>query len=129
VEAAIIFTAFMLLIFGILQFAQIFWTWNTMLLAIGEAGRYAMIYNPTNFPPAVGVPGCNDTLANCAVAQANAVLAAYPSPSVAVSCFSGCAGNSPTMTLQGTFTFDFLFPTLFPYGPITLTSQYTVPLS
>jgi Flp pilus assembly protein TadG len=133
VETAIIITALMPLIFGMVQFAQIFWTWNTMLLGIEEAGRYAMVYNPTNFPnfPS-GAPACGAnpaTLSNCAVAQANTVLAAYPSPNVTVSCSAGCEAGGATMTFQGTFTFNFITPVLFPYGPITLTSQYTVPLS
>lgn len=134
VEAAIILTAFMLLIFGMVQFAQIFWTWNTMLLAIEEGGRYGMIYNPTNFPN--GPPGCaanRATLSNCAVAQANTVLAAFPSPNVAVSCYAGPSNcttvTATTMTLQGKFTVNFVTPVLLPFGPITLTSQYTVPLS
>jgi Flp pilus assembly protein TadG len=136
VEMAIIITAFMLLIFGIVQFSQIFWAWNTMLLAIEEGGRYAMIYNAKNFPSGPPASSCSvatPTLANCAVAQANAVLAAYPSPSVTISCTAGpsdCTNvTSSIMTIQGTFTFDFVTPVLFPYGPLTLTSEYTVPLS
>ena len=50
VEAALVIVVFALLIFGLIQFAEIFWTWNTMMLALGEGGRYAMVYNPTNFP-------------------------------------------------------------------------------
>jgi pilus assembly protein Flp/PilA len=46
VEAAFVILAFVLLIFGLVQFAEIFWTWNTMILALGEGGRYAMVYNP-----------------------------------------------------------------------------------
>jgi Flp pilus assembly protein TadG len=132
VEAAFVILAFVLLIFGLVQFAEIFWTWNTMILALGEGGRYAMVYNPTNFPngpPASSCSIASPTLANCAVAQANAALTTYPSLSVTVSCTAGCTGTPATMTLQGTFTFDFVVPQLLPYGPITMTQQLTVPLS
>jgi len=132
VETAIIFTAFMLLIFGILQFAQIFWAWNTMWLAIEEAGRYAMVYNPTSYPN--GPPGCTTTLDTCVQNQISAVLTAYAYPSyltptVTASCNPSPCGSTSTMTVSGAFTFNFLFPALFPYGPLTLNPQYTVPLS
>ena len=139
-EAAIIFTALMLLIFGILQFAQIFWTWNTILLAIEEGGRYAMVYNSTQNPNAAACPAANPppqdrgscsaypVPANCAQGQINNILSSYPSPAFSVS-MSCSAGPPPTLTIQGTFTLNFIMSTLFPYGPITITPQYKVPLS
>jgi Flp pilus assembly protein TadG len=132
VEAAVVIFAFVLLIFGLVQFAEIFWTWNTMMLGIEEGGRYAMVYNATNYPsgpPASSCSVASPTLANCAVARANAMLATYPSLSVTVSCTARCTGTPATMTLQGTFTFNFVAPNLLPYGPITMTRQLTVPLS
>ena len=150
-EAAIIFTALMLLIFGILQFAQIFWTWNTIMLAIEEGGRYAMVYNSTQNPNAAclaanpppqdgGSCSAYPVPANCAQGQINNILNSYPSPvftdpafKVSLSCTVGSCGapppsNPPTLTIQGTFSFNFIMSTLFPYGPITITPQYTVPL-
>ena len=132
VEAAFVILVFMLVLFGLVQFAEIFWTWNTMMLALGEGGRYAMVYNPTNFPkgpPASSCSVASPTIANCAVAQANAALATYSSLSVTISCAAGCTGTPATMTLQGTFTFNFVAPQLLSYGPITMTQQLTVPLS
>lgn len=99
VEAALVILVFVLLIFGLVQFAEIFWTWNTMILALGEGGRYAMVYNPTNFPngpPASSCSVASPTLAKCAVAQANAALTTYPSLSVTVSCTAGCTGTPAT---------------------------------
>jgi Flp pilus assembly protein TadG len=138
VEGAIVLFAFVLLIFGMVQFAEIFWTWNTMMLALGEGGRFAMVYNPTNNPNGLAASNCtvaSPTLATCAVAQANNTLATYPSLSVTVSCTAGCTTSPPpalpptTMTLQGTFTFNFITSNLLPFGPITMTQQLTVPLS
>jgi hypothetical protein len=138
VETAIVFTALMLLIFGILQFAQIFWAWNTIWLAIEEGGRFAMI-NSTQNPNAGSCPAPNPLPPGCAPyrfpvycvpSQINNILSSYPSPASSPNAFTAslsCSGA--TLTIQGTFTFNFIGSTLFPYGPIILTSQYTVPLS
>jgi len=141
VETAIVFTALMLLIFGILQFAQIFWAWNTIWLAIEEGGRFAMI-NSTQNPNASACPvpnpqppGCTPYSfpVDCVQSQINNILSNYPSPASSPNAFAvslSCSAGPPaTLTIQGTFTFSFIGSTLFPYGPITLTSQYTVPLS
>jgi hypothetical protein len=69
VEAAITLSALLFLLLGAIQFGLVYFAWNTMLLAAEEASRYAMLYNPTNFPS--GPPGCADSLPNCAVAWAN----------------------------------------------------------
>jgi Flp pilus assembly protein TadG len=143
VEAAFGLSLLLLLIFGIIEFAQIIWTWNTMVLAIQQAARYAMVHNPTQNPDftaptcvSATAPQSCPSMANCAVDQANQALSSYPaSNSISVSVTGCTAAASPpdptnpaTMTIQGSFTFDFILSTLFPYGPITLTSQATVPL-
>jgi Flp pilus assembly protein TadG len=121
-----------LLTFGLIEFAEIFWTWNTMMLALGEGARFAIAYNTTYNPNGFTASGCAVTplmLGNCAVGRAKATLATYPSQRVTVSCTAGCTGTPATMTLHGTFTFNFVAPKLLPYGPITITKQLTVPLS
>ncbi len=132
VEAAIIMSAFLFLIIGLVEFAQLFWTWNNMTLALEEGLRYAMVYNPTSGPTlnSTNCPGvATPTLGACAVARANAVLAADPSPSITVSCAagpsgSGCATTSTsTMKLEGTFTLNYGL-----FEPFTITNQATVPL-
>jgi TadE-like protein len=45
VEAAVVFPLLFALIFGIVEFGMALWQWNTMELAVLEAGRYAMINN------------------------------------------------------------------------------------
>ena len=47
---AVTLSALLFLILGAIQFGIVFWNWNSMLLAVEEADRYAMLYNPTNFP-------------------------------------------------------------------------------
>lgn len=45
VETAIVISALCTLIIGILEFGMAFWQWHTMLLAVEQTGRYAMINN------------------------------------------------------------------------------------
>ena len=107
VEAALAIAALMFLILGSLQFGLVFWTWNTMLLAVEEAGRYAMLYNPVNYPkgpPAANCSAATVTLANCAVAWANQNW----SNLFTVSCTAGCTGAPTTMTFTATYTFNFI---------------------
>ena len=44
VEAGLVMSVLLLLIIGSVEFGRAFWTYNTMLLAVEEAGRYAMVY-------------------------------------------------------------------------------------
>jgi hypothetical protein len=66
------------------------------------------------------------TLANCAVAKANAYLADYGGTGVTVSS-SQDASTPPNMTITATFAFNFIDPLLLPFGPLNLSSQVVVP--
>jgi hypothetical protein len=101
VELAVTLSALLFLILGAIQFSIVFWNWNSMLLAVEEAGRYVMLYNSTNFPN--GPPGCADTLANCAVSWANQNLGG----NFTVTCPSPCP-NGTTMTFEATYTFNLI---------------------
>jgi Flp pilus assembly protein TadG len=132
VETALILSTLLLLIFGAIEFGRGFWTYNTMLLAVEEAGRYAMVNNqgpPTSCGAQTQAASCpsltNTPLANCAAAQAQSVLSTYGAPSsVAVSANQSTAN----MVICVSYSLDFIAPTLLPYGPISLQSQITVPL-
>jgi Flp pilus assembly protein TadG len=50
VEAALVSSVLIVLIFGIIEFGMALWAWNTMGLAVQDAGRYVMINSAT--PPA-----------------------------------------------------------------------------
>ena len=50
VEAAIVLSTFLVITLGLVQFAMAYWNYSTMLLAVDEGGRYAMVYNQG--PPA-----------------------------------------------------------------------------
>ena len=121
VEGAVTMLALMFLILGSVQFGLVFWNWNTMLLAVEEAGRYAMLYNPTNYPSGPPSASCSiamPTLGNCAVAWANQNWG----NNFTVSCTAGCAGTVGTnMTFTATYTFNFI-------NSISLSRGIQVPL-
>src|SRR5207253_6488296 len=74
VEGALVISVLMFLIFGIVEFGMALWAWNTMGLAVQDAGRYAMVNNGYPNNP----PGCTGTLASCAVDQMQTSLASSP---------------------------------------------------
>jgi len=135
VEAGVTISFLLLLIFGAVEFGQTFFTYNTMLLSVEQAGRYAMVNNQ-GLPDTCGAqsqaPGCptvtNTPLANCSAARAQQVLSAYQAPNIGVSVRENTTVSPATMTICASYSFDFLTPRLLPYGPINLTRQVTVPL-
>jgi len=135
IEAAIIMTALLLLILGTIEFGRALWTYATMLLAVEEAGRYAMVYNQG--PPAAcgtqnQAPQCptlsNTPLANCSAARATQVLSAYQVPNVNVSATEDTTSSPATITICVSQSVNFVAPLLLPYGPLNLTRRLTVPL-
>jgi Flp pilus assembly protein TadG len=70
VEGAVTMLVLMALIVGSVQFGLAFWNWNTMLLAVEEAGRYAMLYNSNN-PASSQVCPAPQTPDSCAAAWGN----------------------------------------------------------
>jgi len=123
VEAAFILPVLFLLILGIIKFGMAFWQWNTMLLAVEQAGRYVMINNTS----------CDTT---CAQTQMQTILTTASSscpPAAGQICVSAICYNpstctpttsSTTMKLTATYSFNF-------FGlatPFTISTQGTVPL-
>jgi Flp pilus assembly protein TadG len=116
IEAGLIAPAFFLALLGIIEFAMVYWQWNTMLLAVEQAGRYVMVNNSS----------CDVT---CAETQMQSVLSSAsvcPTPSTGQLCVtaSTTAGTPSTMTLTARYSFSLLSL----LGPFTITSQGTVPL-
>ncbi|MGB0055153.1 MAG: TadE/TadG family type IV pilus assembly protein [Methyloceanibacter sp.] len=135
VEAALIMSALLLAVVGSVETARALWTYNTMLIAVEEAGRYAMMYN--HHPPAVCVtqtqaaqgPALSDTpLANCSAWDAQQVLTGYRTPSIGVSVAVDSTTSPATVTICASHSFEFIAPHLLPYGPLDLRSSVTVPL-
>jgi Flp pilus assembly protein TadG len=117
VESVEIMAALLLLILGIFAAGSIYWAWNTMLLAVEQAGRYAMLYNPTAYPggPPAATCGGGGDLGTCAVAWAGNTGFGT------VTCTSGCNGAGSTITFTAQYNFDFVYP-------ITMYRVMTFPL-
>jgi hypothetical protein len=135
VEAALIMSALLLAVVGAVETARVLWTYNTMLIAVEQAGRYAMMYN--HRPPAVCLPQTqaprcpalsNTPLANCSAWYAEQALAAYRAPAIGVSVAVDTATSPATITICASHSFDFIAPLLLRYGPLDLVSSVTVPI-
>jgi Flp pilus assembly protein TadG len=128
VEAGLILPTLLLFVIGGIEAGRALWTYQTMVLAVEEAGRYAMVYGAS--PSLLSSSSCPSvttvTLANCAVARANDYLAEYGATGVSVSP-SEDASTPKNLTITATYTFNFITPILLPFGPISLTSQVKVP--
>ena len=123
IEAALVLPALFLFVFGIIEFGMALWQWNTMLLAVEQAGRYAMVNNAT-----CGV--------SCAETQMQSILSnasVCTTPTSGQICVSATCSNpstctpttsSTTMTLSAAYGFNLL--SLFQL--FTISTQGTVPL-
>ena len=126
VEGAVTMLALVFLILGSVQFGLVFWNWNTMMLAVEEAGRYAMLYNPTNFPsgpPSASCSVATPTIANCAVAWANQNWGnnfTVTSNTADPKCLPPQA-PAPGITFTATYSFNFI-------NSISLSRGICVPL-
>jgi Flp pilus assembly protein TadG len=135
VEAALIMAVLLLMIAGSMEFAQALWTNNTMLLAVEQAGRYAMVHSQTPPPTCAAqtqashCPVLSATpLANCAASWAQEVLSSYQASNIGVSASEDTTSSPNTMTICASYSFNFIAPRLFPEEFLDLTAQVTVPL-
>jgi hypothetical protein len=135
VEACLVVGALLLVVFGSVEFGRAFWTYNTMLLAVEEAGRYAMVHNhrPPSAcapqTPALDCPSPSDTaLANCSAARARQVLSAYRVENIELSVEEDTTSLPNRITVCASSSFGFIAPNLLRYGPLNLQSRVTVPL-
>jgi Flp pilus assembly protein TadG len=135
VEAGVTISLLLLIILGVVEFGQTFCTYNTMILAVEEAGRYAMVHNqgpPAGCSAQNQAPRCptlsNTPLANCSAALAQQFLSAYQAPNIDVSVTEDRTSIPGTITICASYSVDFVPPLLFPYDSVNLTRQVTVPL-
>ena len=116
VEAAFIAPVLFLALLAIVEFGTALCQWNTMLLAVEQAGRYVMVNNSS----------CDTT---CAQSQMQAILPAASvctTPTTGQICVSASTstGTPATMTLTAAYNFNLLAL----FGSFTITSQGSVPL-
>ena len=135
VETGIFMSVLVLLIVGALEIADAWWTYNTILLAVGDAARYAMIHS--NNPPLdcgaqIAAPLCpapsNTPLANCAAARAQLILSMYQTANVIASVTENAGSTSATATVCASVSRGTFGPQLLPDLGVTLSSRTTVPL-
>ena len=128
VEAAFVLPLLMLFVIGCIEFGRVLWTYHTMLLAVEEGGRYAMVYGAS--PTLLTAASCPNVgtvnLANCTAARANTYLANYHGTGITATATAD-ASTPPNMTVSATYTFNFVTPLLRSYGPINLSSRVIVP--
>jgi len=135
VEAGIIVSVLLMLLVGSVEFGRALWISNTMLLAVEDAARYAMVYNHGSLETCAAqsqaslCPTLSNTpLANCSAERVQYVLSAYQAPSIDVSVNEDTTSSPATITVCASYSFDFVVPQFLPYGPLSLTRQITVPL-
>jgi Flp pilus assembly protein TadG len=135
VEGALTMSVLLLTVVGTAEFARLLWTYNTMVLTVEQAARYAMRYNhdaPMSCTVQVGAAECpaasNTPLANCSAFYARQALEAYQLPNVGISVAEDTSSSPTTATVCASYSFDFIAPRVLPYGPLNLISRVTVPL-
>jgi Flp pilus assembly protein TadG len=135
VEAAIVMSGLLLALVGTVECARALWTTGTMLVAVEQAGRYAMTYNhrlSAVCAAQIQAPECpaasNTPAANCSASFARQILLAYQAAGVAVSAAEDATTSPATITLCASYSFDFIASQLMPWGPMQFITRATVPV-
>lgn len=131
VEVAFVMSIFLVVLFGIIEFAVDLWIWQGMMLGVEQGGRAAMVYcqNPNNKAACVNPCGSGLTsyVQSAASLPANASL---QTPT----CIAAASPIPAKMTIKATYTVGSLsFPGIggnsWGIPGFTLTTQATVPLN
>jgi Flp pilus assembly protein TadG len=136
VEAALVLPIFVVMLLGIVDFAQTFFIWNTLQLVVGQASRYVMVQTSIPNPPPGSIPAsCQPpagSAASCAISALATISAQTPGlPSASSSCTGAptpgqyCVSATCTAascSLSALYGFKFV-------GTYTLSGQITVPIS
>jgi TadE-like protein len=120
VEAAVVFSLLFTLGFGIVEFGMALWQWNTMQLAVLDAGRFAMVNNGIITP----VLAENKMQAELPGASISCPLPANPAAGAWYVCATTTAGAPNTMSLSANYGYNIIGLA----GPFNVTAQATVPL-
>ena len=123
VEMALVLVAMLVLILGMVEFAVGYYVLHTLLLAVEEVGRYAMINNST-ITTTLAKQGVCKFLTGSTSGCTNPAAGQSCSPSGGQYCVNATSSNGK-MTLTASFGFNFIELT---GSSLTLTSQTTVPL-
>jgi len=132
VEGAITIAILIAIVFGVIAFGRAVWQWNTVMLAVQEAGRYVMIHKPCSDSCAEGqmqnVLGGAAQAPKCTLSGGGAIM----DPTPGNICVYATPSAS-TMMLTAIYAFsnvivpaDLSFGVL--SGPFTVRSEATFPL-
>lgn len=122
VEAAIVFSLLFTLIFGIVEFGTALWQWNTMELAVLQAGRYVMVNNANGtILPATAEAQMQVVLPSASI---SCPLPTSPAAGSWYVCATTTAGTPPTMSLSASYGYSIIGLA----APFKVAAQATVPL-
>lgn len=135
VEGAICLCILVTVIFGIIGFGEALWNWNTMMLAVEQAGRDVMVNNSCTSSSTC------QSLANnwmkgvlWGSTQCSTSGSTIKSPTVGTMCYyagTPTTGTPPTITLTAIYSYNVFFPAAksqVTFGTFQVTSQATFPL-
>jgi TadE-like protein len=120
VEAAIVLPLFFTLTFGIVEFGMALWQWNTMQLAVLDAGRFAMVNNGM-ITPVIAEHKMQTELPGASI---SCPLPANPAAGARYVCATTTAGAPNTMSLSANYGYKIIGLV----GPFNVTAQAIVPL-
>jgi Flp pilus assembly protein TadG len=125
VEAAIVLSVLIALLFGIIEFGTAIWQWNTMGLAVQQAGRWAMINNSDKSLASDTETQMQKVLPSASVCTLNGAVINPPAAGNICVYASTAAGAPSTISLTAMYAYNALG--IIP-GTLTVASQGTFPL-
>ena len=112
IEFALTAIPLFLFLFGVVEFARLYWVQSDLQFAVEAAARYITI-NPSATTSTVQTYAAGQ-VSGVSVPTSDFTVTAYSSASNTPAC-----GNQVTVSYQ----FSFIIGQLFPYGPITLNAE------
>jgi Flp pilus assembly protein TadG len=127
VEAALVLPIFVVMLLGIVDFAQAFFIWNTLQLVVGQASRSVIVQTSIPNPPGSALADCPPagSATSCAKSALTTLLPGASSsctgaPTSGQYCVSASC-TTATCSLSALYGFKFV-------GTYTLAGQITVPV-
>ena len=124
VEAAIVFSVLITLLYAIIELGITFWQWNTMMLAVQQVGRYAMINNAVTAGDAeIQMQNVLPSASVCSLSGGGTISLPAGNTCVYASTAAGTAPDPSTITLTAMYGYSLLGIS----GTFTVSSQGIFP--
>jgi Flp pilus assembly protein TadG len=129
VETGIVISLVMMpLLLGIIEFTVAFWQFNTMSLAVAQAGRYVMVRCAQTTPCSTASTYCDTSCAQTRMQGILTSAAVCTTPTANQTCVSASlTTHNGTAGMSLTATYGYTLISL--AGPFTITSGVWVPLN